>query len=43
MNRLPGFLRQHVAALRGLLVLTVLTGIIYPLALLGIAQAAFHN
>ena len=43
MNRLPGFLRQHVAALRGLLVLTVLTGIIYPLALLGIAQAVFHN
>jgi K+-transporting ATPase ATPase C chain len=43
MNRLPGLLRQHIAALRGLLVLTVLTGIIYPLAMLGIAQAAFHQ
>ena len=43
MNRLPGFLRLHVAALRGLLVLTVLTGIIYPLALFGVAQGAFHH
>jgi potassium-transporting ATPase KdpC subunit len=43
MNRLPGFLRLHLAALRGLLVLTVLTGIIYPLVLLGAAQAAFRN
>lgn len=43
MNRLPGFLRQHIAALRGLLVMTVLTGILYPLAMFGIAQGAFHN
>jgi potassium-transporting ATPase KdpC subunit len=43
MNRLPGLVRQHIAALRGLLLFTVLTGIIYPLAMLGIAQGAFHN
>ncbi|MBO0822880.1 MAG: potassium-transporting ATPase subunit KdpC [Actinobacteria bacterium] len=43
MNRLPGFVRQHIAALRGLLVFTVITGIIYPLFMLGVAQAAFHN
>jgi K+-transporting ATPase ATPase C chain len=43
MNRLPGFVRQHIAGLRGLLVFTVLTGIIYPLAMLGIAQGAFHH
>lgn len=43
MNRLPGVVRQHVAALRGLLVMTVLTGILYPLAMFGIAQGAFHH
>jgi len=43
MNRLPGFVRQHIAALRGLLVFTVITGIIYPLALLGVAQGLFHH
>ena|SRR5271165_1148716 len=43
MNRLPGLVRQHIAALRGLLLFTVLTGIIYPLAMLGIAQGAFHT
>ncbi|GAB1644117.1 potassium-transporting ATPase subunit C [Krasilnikovia sp. MM14-A1259] len=36
--RLPAWLAQHLAALRALLVLTVLTGLIYPLAVLGIAQ-----
>jgi K+-transporting ATPase ATPase C chain len=43
MNRLPGLVRQHIAALRGLLVLTVATGILYPLVMFGIAQAAFHQ
>jgi K+-transporting ATPase ATPase C chain len=43
MNRLPGFVRQHLAALRGLLVFTVITGIIYPLAMLGLAQGLFNH
>ncbi|HEY1617481.1 MAG TPA: potassium-transporting ATPase subunit KdpC [Streptosporangiaceae bacterium] len=43
MNRLPGIVRQHLAALRGLLLFTVICGIIYPVAMLGIAQAAFHH
>jgi K+-transporting ATPase ATPase C chain len=43
MNRLPGYVRQHIAALRGIVVFTVLTGIIYPLAMLAVAQTAFHD
>jgi len=43
MNRLPGFVRQHIAGLRLLLVFTVLTGIIYPAVMVGIAQVAFHH
>ena len=43
MNRLPSLVRQHIAALRGLLVLTVLCGIIYPVVMFGVAQLAFHN
>jgi K+-transporting ATPase ATPase C chain len=43
MNRLPSIVRQHIAALRGLLLFTVVCGIIYPLAVWGIGQAAFHN
>jgi len=43
MNRLPSYIQQHLAALRGLLVFTVITGIAYPLAMLGVAQGAFHN
>src|SRR5712692_3125459 len=43
MNRLPGTVRQVIAALRGLLLFTVICGIIYPVVMLGIAQAAFHN
>jgi potassium-transporting ATPase KdpC subunit len=43
MNRLPSFVRQHIAGLRGLLVFTVLTGIIYPLVMLAVGQVAFHN
>ena len=36
--RLSTWLRHHLAALRALLVLTVLTGIAYPLVVTGIAQ-----
>ena len=37
-TRLPGWLRQHLAALRILLVLTVLFGLAYPLVVAGVAQ-----
>jgi K+-transporting ATPase ATPase C chain len=43
MNRLPNVVRQHIAGLRLLLVFTVLTGIIYPVFMWGIAQVAFKN
>jgi potassium-transporting ATPase KdpC subunit len=43
MNRLPSLVRQHIAALRALLVLTVLCGIIYPVVMWGVAQVAFKN
>ncbi|REK84860.1 potassium-transporting ATPase subunit KdpC [Streptomyces inhibens] len=40
-HHLPPVLRQHLAALRMLLLFTVITGIAYPLLVTGIAQAAF--
>jgi potassium-transporting ATPase KdpC subunit len=43
MNRLPSWVRQHIAALRGLLVFTVICGIAYPLLMFGVAQVAFHS
>jgi len=43
MSRLPTWIGQHVAAIRAIIVLTIITGAIYPLAVLGIAQVAFHN
>src|ERR1700722_2055926 len=43
MNRLPVIVRQHIAGFRFLLVLTVICGFIYPLIMLGVGQAAFHN
>jgi len=43
MNRLPSIVRQHLAGLRLLLVFTVITGIIYPVAVWGIAQGAFNK
>jgi potassium-transporting ATPase KdpC subunit len=43
MNRLPGSVRQLVAALRGLLVFTVICGIAYPLVIFLIGQAAFNK
>ena len=38
MNRLPTWIRQYIAALRALLVLTVVFGIAYPLAITLVAQ-----
>jgi potassium-transporting ATPase KdpC subunit len=38
LNRLPPWLRQHVAAVRGLIVLTVIFGIGYPLLITAVAQ-----
>jgi len=43
MDRLPSFVRQHIAGLRMLLVFTVLTGIIYPVAMWGVSQGLFHH
>jgi potassium-transporting ATPase KdpC subunit len=43
VNRLPVWFRQHVAALRTLLVFTVICGIAYPLVMWGIGQVVFHN
>jgi potassium-transporting ATPase KdpC subunit len=43
MNRLPSLLRQHIAAFRMLLAFTVLCGIVYPVVMWGINQAAFKN
>jgi K+-transporting ATPase ATPase C chain len=43
VNRLPVIVRQHIAAFRTLLVFTVLTGLIYPLVMVGVSQALFHN
>jgi len=43
MNRLPSFVRQHIAGLRALLVLTVVLGVIYPVVVWGIGQAVFRN
>jgi K+-transporting ATPase ATPase C chain len=43
MDRLPVLIRQHIAGFRFLLVFTVICGFIYPLVMLGIGQAAFHN
>src|ERR1700722_777092 len=43
MDRLPSLLRQHIAALRAVLVFTVLLGIVYPVVMWGIAQAGFKN
>ncbi|MFF8788163.1 potassium-transporting ATPase subunit KdpC [Streptomyces sp. NPDC015125] len=42
-HHLPPLLRQHLAALRMLLVFTVLTGVAYPLVVTGIAETAFPH
>ena len=41
MNRLPSFVRQHLVGLRVLLVFTVITGIIYPLVMVGFSELVF--
>ncbi len=43
MSHLPGWLRQLLAGLRGLLVFTVICGIAYPLVVFVIGQVAFSN
>jgi potassium-transporting ATPase KdpC subunit len=43
MNRLPSFVRQHLVGLRVLLVFTVITGIIYPVVMWGVALVAFNH
>ncbi|MFI6457524.1 potassium-transporting ATPase subunit C [Streptosporangium amethystogenes] len=43
MKHMPIWMHRHLAALRALLVLTLLTGALYPLVVTGIAQVAFHD
>jgi K+-transporting ATPase ATPase C chain len=43
MRRLPPLVAQHLAGLRVVLVLTVTVGLIYPLAMTGIAQVVFPD
>jgi potassium-transporting ATPase KdpC subunit len=43
MSHLPSTVRQLLAALRGLLVFTVICGIAYPLVIFGISQVAFSK
>jgi K+-transporting ATPase ATPase C chain len=43
MNRLPGTVRQLIAALRGLIVFTIICGIAYPVIMFGVGQLAFHK
>ncbi|MEU8172268.1 potassium-transporting ATPase subunit C [Microbispora hainanensis] len=43
MERLPSWIHRHIAALRALLVLTLVTGVIYPLLVTGVAQAVFDG
>jgi K+-transporting ATPase ATPase C chain len=43
MSRVPNVIRQHSAGLRFLIVFTILVGVAYPLAMMGIAQVAFHH
>ncbi|MDF5757578.1 potassium-transporting ATPase subunit C [Spongiactinospora sp. TRM90649] len=43
MHRLPAWIGSHLAALRAVLVLTLVTGVIYPLVVTGVAQALFND
>ena len=42
-SNLPGSVRQFGVAIRALVVFTIGLGIIYPLAMTGVAQALFHS
>jgi K+-transporting ATPase ATPase C chain len=43
MSRLPTWARTHLAALRAMVLFTIVLGIAYPLAMTGIAQLAFNH
>jgi K+-transporting ATPase ATPase C chain len=43
MNTLSTGVRQHIAALRALLILTAIVGVVYPLLVTAVSQVAFHN
>ncbi|WP_157249221.1 potassium-transporting ATPase subunit C [Nonomuraea typhae] len=43
MERLPSWIRQHVAAIRAVIVMTLVLGAVYPLVVTGVAQAVFTN
>ncbi|WP_329129184.1 potassium-transporting ATPase subunit KdpC [Streptomyces sp. NBC_01476] len=43
MNNLPTAVRRHLSALRMLILMTIVCGLIYPLAVTGVAQAAFSD
>ncbi|GAA0971498.1 potassium-transporting ATPase subunit C [Acrocarpospora macrocephala] len=43
MERLLHWTRAHLVAIRAIVVLTVLTGGIYPLLVMGVGQALFHH
>lgn len=43
MSHLPPWLRQLLAAVRGLLVFTVICGILYPLVMFGLSQLLFSK
>jgi K+-transporting ATPase ATPase C chain len=43
MERMPSWIRQHLAALRAVVVLTLILGGLYPLAVTGVAQAVLSG
>ena len=43
MNHLPATVRQLIAALRGLIIFTIICGIAYPVIMFGVGQLVFHN